>query len=749
MILKNLTRRRARTFLTVLGIALGVAAIITIGALADGLQSGYGSIISGSQADLVLSQPSAFDISYSSVDEKVEEDLRLMPEVKAISSMIQGFTYAESQPFFVVFGYPENSFALERFPILQGVGLYSKEAAHTRGKPVLLGSAASELLDKTVGDSVRLGSTLYRVIGIYETGGAFEDSAALLRVADAQDLVGKPNQVSLFYIKLKSPSLTERFKNRVGHQWPELDLSGAKELEDKQVMEDFLRGFVWVVGGLAIVIGGVGMMNSQLMAVNERTREIGVLRAVGWSARRVLGMILGEAIGVCLAGGFLGIGLGWLLLWLLKDVTVFISSASVRFDSANIVQAMLLVLLLGLMGGLYPAWRAARLLPVEALRYEGGSSTGKIHRLPFGGMAIQSLWQRTTRTLLTLAAISMIVGAMIALEAMTRGFVKDFEEMALGANAQVMVRQADVVDTTMSAIDERIGAKIAAMPEVRDVDGMIITGILMPEAVGFFLVEGYEPNGFAIQRFKITEGKPLSGSHQILLGNFMAEALNKRPGDSIDLSGVRFRIVGIYESRIAWEEMGGVMSLRDAQVFAGRPRKVSMYGVQMVDPAGAAALAERINTSFPGTHAALASEFAEQTPDMQTSRQMVDGISFLTILIGGVGVLNTMLMSVFERTREIGVLRALGWPRRAVLGLILQELAILGLLGGLLGIAIAFGLLGLAALQPLVASMVRPVWDWDIYARAIGIALMLGILGGLYPAYRATRLSPVEALRYE
>jgi ABC-type antimicrobial peptide transport system permease subunit len=298
-------------------------------------------------------------------------------------------------------------------------------------------------------------------------------------------------------------------------------------------------------------------------------------------------------------------------------------------------------------------------------------------------------------------------------------------------------------------VDERVGDQIAAMPGVRDVDGAIFTAILMPEAGGFFVVEGYEPNGFSIKRFTIVEGEALSGNHQIILGRFMADALNKHPGSTLELGSVRFRVVGIFESRVAWEELGGVMSLRDAQVFAGRPRKVSLFGVQMADPADAAALAERINATYPGVHAALAGEFAEQMPDMQTSREMVDGISILTIVVGGVGVLNAMLMSVFERTREIGVLRAVGWTRWAVMRMILQESAILGLLGGLLGIAVSFAMIGLSELQPLVGTMMKPVWDWDVYVRAIGIALALGLLGGLYPAFRATHLSPIEALRYE
>jgi putative ABC transport system permease protein len=148
-------------------------------------------------------------------------------------------------------------------------------------------------------------------------------------------------------------------------------------------------------------------------------------------------------------------------------------------------------------------------------------------------------------------------------------------------------------------------------------------------------------------------------------------------------------------------------------------------------------------------HASLAGEFVDQMPDMENADGMIGGISVMAIIVGGVGVLNTMLMSVFERTREIGVLRALGWRRRNILGLILREAFVLGIVGGLVGIAIAFGLGYMINSIPTMEGMMPPQWNGEIFGRAILVAFMLGVLGGLYPAYRATRLQPIEALRYE
>jgi putative ABC transport system permease protein len=163
----------------------------------------------------------------------------------------------------------------------------------------------------------------------------------------------------------------------------------------------------------------------------------------------------------------------------------------------------------------------------------------------------------------------------------------------------------------------------------------------------------------------------------------------------------------------------------------------------------AQAMVEKINQQFPDVYAALVGQFADQLPDMQNSNSMMAGISFLAIAVGGLGVLNTMLMAVFERTREIGVLRALGWRRRGILEMILREALILGILGGIAGILFALGLTGLLQQDEMIGSFVTPVWTGAIFARAILVSLSLGLLGGLYPALRATRLLPVEALRYE
>jgi putative ABC transport system permease protein len=134
---------------------------------------------------------------------------------------------------------------------------------------------------------------------------------------------------------------------------------------------------------------------------------------------------------------------------------------------------------------------------------------------------------------------------------------------------------------------------------------------------------------------------------------------------------------------------------------------------------------------------------------MESMDTMMGGISFLAILVGGLGVMNTMLMSVLERTREIGVLRALGWRRRRILEMIIKESLLLSFFGSIGGVLIAFGLTTLMTSSPLMGELIRISWSMGLFIRAIIVALTLGLVGGIYPAYRATKMLPVEALRYE
>jgi ABC-type antimicrobial peptide transport system permease subunit len=748
MIFKNLLRRRGRTILTLGGIAIGVAAMVALGALGAGLAAGYQAMAGGSQADFVLSQPDAFDLTMSAIEEHIGHELRAMPETRQVAGTILGNVSAQGgASYFFLFGHDLDGFAIEHFRVVRGEEL---AAARVRGRPLLLGKRAADALELDVGDAFRLTGGTFRVVGVYETGDAFEEGGAVISLVDAQALLQKHHLVSAYYIKLKDTALAERFRARVERRYPDLLLSTASEFGDKQLMVDIFKGIGWFVGALAIVVGGVGMANTVLMSVFERTREIGVLRAVGWRRGRVLRLILGESLALALVGGALGTALGVGMVLAMRNAPLY-GILQGQFSAELFLQAFLATAILGLIGGFYPAWRASKLVPLEAMRYDGGGGLRRnsVLNVAVSGMTLKNLWRRKTRTVLTLVGIGIGVGAVVAMGGILEGFTHQIAGMTAGSNAHLMAIEAEVSDTGYSAIDERVGARIAAHPEVAHVSGIVFWGLTNVGGAPIFVLFGYHPQEVGIRHFKVVEGQPLTANRQVILGRAAAEAMDKEVGDTMLLGDSAFRVVGIFESGTAWEEMGGVVTRRDAQVIAGKPRQVTMYAIELRDVDKLDEVSAWLDETSPEIAVSVSSEFAENMPDMKTSQASMNALAVLMALIGSVVMTNTILMSVLERTREIGVLRAVGWSRRRVLSMILKESLLLSGLSGVVGIGIGVGLTEVLAVMPTVGGFVKAAFTPTLFAQALAVSLVLGALGGLYPAWRATQLRPVEALRYE
>jgi ABC-type antimicrobial peptide transport system permease subunit len=297
-------------------------------------------------------------------------------------------------------------------------------------------------------------------------------------------------------------------------------------------------------------------------------------------------------------------------------------------------------------------------------------------------------------------------------------------------------------------MDERLVRLILAMPQVKSASPFVLA-VVTTESLPMFLVGGLDLNSPAMAHYKLVEGRYIRRPDEIVLGKLAAETYKLDIGDTIMLYDNRYRVVGISETGVTYEDGGGMLALAEAQRLMARPRTVTFIFVDVEEPRQASAVAAAINRRFPEVRASLSSEFAENTNDIQSTMAMTDAIRMLAMVVGGIVVANTMIMSIYERTREIGTLRALGWPRRRILSQILQESLYLCLFAGLLGSVLGVLLLTGLSFVPIGSRFIHATWRAETFLAAVGIALVLGLLGGLYPAWRATRLSPVEALRYE
>jgi ABC-type antimicrobial peptide transport system permease subunit len=743
VILANLTRRKGRTILTLLGISIGIAAIIALGAMAQGLKSGFVALTQGSQADLVITQAESLSALVSSIDETVADQLRALPEVSDTDGMLYGNALIDDRTYLLVFGYNPEGFAIDHFRIVEGQAL--AEAKGMRGKPIILGRQRAQSLDVHVGDSMRITGSAFRVVGLYETGNGLEDGAAVLPLLEAQSLALQQHRVSMLYVRLKDPAKADQLRARIERRFPDLSVSASSAFLDQEQLLGMLDGAAMAIAGLAVVIGGIVMTNTLFMSVLERTREIGVLRSLGWRRRRVLALILGEATVLALLGAVAGTGLGALVIVVASRSGSLLGVFGSQLTPALLVRALVTAVVLGLVGGAYPAWWASRLLPVEALQYEGGSS-GRAVQLP-GGMPVRNLWRRKTRTALTLLSIGVSIAAVVALGGIAGGMIGAFTVMMTDSQTDLFAAEAGI-DMDFSAIDERVGARIAARQDVDGVSGMFWTGVSTDE-MPMLIVYGYHPREFAIRRYRIIEGAPLAGRRQVIVGRMAAEEIGVEVGDTFRLLDSNFRVVGIYETGQAFEDAGVVIGLREAQSITGKLRQVQFYLISLRDPGQVDRVKSELEAAFPEIEFSETSELAENTSDFRVMRDMADQLSFVAVFIGVVGMLNTMLMSVLERTREIGVLRSLGWRRRQVLGMILKESLLLGAIGGGCGIPLGIGLGGLVGSAGIWGGAIRPTYSAPILVQALVVAVIAGGVGGLYPAWRATHMRPVEALRYE
>jgi putative ABC transport system permease protein len=183
----------------------------------------------------------------------------------------------------------------------------------------------------------------------------------------------------------------------------------------------------------------------------------------------------------------------------------------------------------------------------------------------------------------------------------------------------------------------------------------------------------------------------------------------------------------------------------------GREGQVTGFVVQArhSDPASIGLLRNRIEAEFPGVAATPARDHVERDVQIRLAKVMAWATTLLALLLGSVGMLNTMIMAVFERTQEIGVLRAIGWRRSRILRLIIGESICLGLMGAVLGMVLAMMGLRALLLAPTARGFIDPNLPPVVLVLGLVLGLALSLLGGIYPAVRAASLDPGEAMRHE
>ncbi len=369
------------------------------------------------------------------------------------------------------------------------------------------------------------------------------------------------------------------------------------------------------------------------------------------------------------------------------------------------------------------------------------------------GFVLKNLTRRRLRTLLTISGIGMAVGAFVGLVGFSSAFQQQWMRIYSSSGTDISVIQGTFLNTTLN---ESATAKLKELPVVEDASPTIYNLMDLTPDVNA-LIYGWRANAFQLDSLQVLTGRRFrDGQREVMLGDLLAQDLNKKPGDTLDIQGTRFNVTAIYHGASTLEAAAVIMPLDQLQQLSGMEGKVSTIDVRLHPaPAGEAPgkylkrAQTEIQTSLPGVRAVPAAERANDNQFVKLAQASAWGTSLLALLIGILGIANTMAMSVFERTREIGILRALGWRRWQVLAHIEIEAVLMGLGGGILGIGLGWCALRVLAALPQTASFFTATLHWPLLAKAVGIAVLAGLIAGALPAWRAGQLSPVDALRHD
>ncbi|MFH2104065.1 MAG: ABC transporter permease [Chloroflexota bacterium] len=398
--LESLNANKMRSGLTILGIVIGVGAVIAMLGIGRGAQDTITGSISGIGTNLLFVIPGGSEeirnprpLTLS--DARAMADPLAAPSVAAVAPVVQGNVEAvaggEKMQTPLTGATPEY-LTMSNYDLIEG-NFFSQYDNAGHSSVILIGPEVADRLfgrrDGIVGETVRINGQPFRVIGVLASkgGGMFgsEDNVIIMPLETARLRVlrqGDPNRVNLIYVQAADADsvgqATEEIAQilRTRHRTPVgLDDFTIFSQQDfialAQTVTGVLTIFLGGIAGISLLVGGIGIMNIMLVSVTERTREIGLRKALGARKRDILTQFLTESSLLSLIGGIVGIGFGWFIAFIVGRIA---ANSGTPFNPSIGLDSILLATLfsasVGLFFGIYPASRAAKLQPVEALRSE-------------------------------------------------------------------------------------------------------------------------------------------------------------------------------------------------------------------------------------------------------------------------------------------------------------------------------------------------------------------------------------------
>jgi len=370
-------------------------------------------------------------------------------------------------------------------------------------------------------------------------------------------------------------------------------------------------------------------------------------------------------------------------------------------------------------------------------------------------LALRNVLRRRVRSSLTMAAVALGIAAIVALSAIAWGFEASWQKANDARGTDLIVTRMASENSMPQPFLAAAGTRsLQAMAHVSDVVGLLSEMLSVADDAPPVFVFGWAWNSYLWRHLQLTGGRWPAADDEaaVVLGSIAADLLHKRPGDTLAIEGRAFKVVGTFESPAVIENGALVVTLTQAQALTDKPGKVNVLNIKLDAGAtdrDAAAIKALVRTTMPGYVAFTSGELVRRNAIVRIAKAMSDATILVASLVGALVVFNTMLMSVNERTREIGVLQALGWRTRTIVRLIVAEALLLtvggGAVGVLLGVLATVGLEHMDLMRGKIDATFSPLF----LAGVLALSALLGLAGGLLPALKAARTLPAHALRHE
>jgi putative ABC transport system permease protein len=373
-------------------------------------------------------------------------------------------------------------------------------------------------------------------------------------------------------------------------------------------------------------------------------------------------------------------------------------------------------------------------------------------------ITFKNMRSRFLRTALTILGVGGSIAAFVAFLGLTNNLADTLKNTYKKRGTDLIVVEKGMADILTSTIDQEYAQKIREIPGVDRV-GAIAVDFQTFKLKQYVLVYGWELGSYLFDEIKIT-GDKLKNESEVLVGIAASKKLNKKIGDKIKIKGSDFTVTGLFQSQTVLEDGGVIIALPKLQALRKMPGKITMLniGVRSSNAKGrkykefkeeVAEAQKLIQAVVPEIDVKNVDEFVEENTAISIALNFTWAISIVAFIIAVMGITNTMMTSILERSQEIGILIAMGWRKHRIMALIILESLILGLLGGVFGIFLGYGLMKLFTFTPQLGDVIQIFYDTELMLKVIGGSIVLGLVAGLYPAIRAISLNPLEVLRNE